>query len=468
MVSTCCSRVVEALGDKVFYPETAAYNATEASYWSTQEAVLAPACVVLPQTKSDVAMFINTVTAITNCDFAVKTQGHAPAAGFANIDGGVTLDLSWLNSTTINADHSVASVGAGSAWVDVYSTLNPYNKTVAGGRNGAVGVGGLTLGGGISYYSPEVGFTCDTVLNFEIVLASGDIVDANSTYNPDLFRALKGGGNNFGIVTRIDFKTVETVPLRAGHLFQSSEYAEEILEAFVGIASADTYDVHASIVTSFTFNVTTGAWSVVSVPIYTLSETEPDIYKKLFSIPNITALTTVSIENISTLAAEAAYPQKYESFHTSTYAASADLLTTIFKAANESLTSLKSPTDISWSIAFEPLPTALVKHGQGTNSLGTSTTDGNGVILLLSVSWTNSASTTAAERIGRALMDTLDKAASGKGGLRGFKYLNYANPSQDPYRSYGKENLCFLRNVSAKYDPRRNFQSKVPGGFKLW
>lgn len=61
-------------------------------------------------------------------------------------------------------------MGAGASWLDVYKYLDPYGVTVAGGRNGAVGVGGLTLGGGISYFAPRVGWTCDTVSNFEVSL----------------------------------------------------------------------------------------------------------------------------------------------------------------------------------------------------------------------------------------------------------------------------------------------------------
>lgn len=142
------------------------------------------------------------------------------------------------------------------------------------------------------------------------MLSSGDIVNANATSKPDLYRALKGGGNNFGVVTAIDFAITDAVPLRAGHLFQSQDYAEQVLRAFAGIASADNYDVHASIVTSFSFNQTTHVWTIVSVPIYTLSEMQPDVYSELFAIPNITELTTAAIENISTLATEPPYPQK--------------------------------------------------------------------------------------------------------------------------------------------------------------
>ncbi|KAK9798013.1 putative FAD-binding PCMH-type domain-containing protein [Seiridium cardinale] len=468
MAATCCAQIAGVLGGGVYSVGTALYNATQASYWSTQEASLSPACVFLPQTSTEVAIFISTISNITNCNFAVKTQGHAPAAGFANIDGGVTLDLSWLNETVISDDLSTASVGPGSAWVDVYTTLNPYNKTVAGGRNGAVGVGGLTLGGGISYYSPQVGWTCDTVVNFEIVLASGDIVNANATSNCELYRALKGGGNNFGVVTKIDFTTVEAVPLRAGHLFQSQDYAVQVLDAFAGIASAEDYDVHASIVASFSFNKTTSVWTIVSVPIYTLPETDPDVYHELFAIPNITELTTVSIENISTLAAEAPYPQKYEAFYTSTYAASSNLLVALFNVANKTLQSTPYPIDISVSLTFEPLPTVMTQHGEGTNSLGTSKSDGNGVILLVSISWINSDSTAAAEQFGLMLLGELDEAARGLGGLHDFKYMNYADPRQDPLSTYGEANLDFLRSISVQYDPEGIFQTRVPGGFKLW
>ncbi|CAJ2512213.1 Uu.00g052280.m01.CDS01 [Anthostomella pinea] len=463
----CCAGIANVLGNKVYFPGESGYNTTETSYWSLQEASVAPACVVQPETTVEVVSFISIVTKTTNCSFAIKTQGHAPAAGAANIADGVTLDISWLNGRDLNDDHSVASVGPGSAWLDVYTALQPFNRTVAGGRNGAVGVGGLTLGGGISYFSPQVGWTCDTVVNFEIVLSSAEIVNANATSNPDLFRALKGGGNNFGVVTRIDFATIDTVPLRAGHLIQSSEYIKPVLTAFANIASAEDYDVHASITTSFTFNVTTSGWTIASIPVYTLPETDPAVYQELFSIPNITAQSTVLAENISTLAAEGPYPQSYQRFLTSTYAASAVLLIEIFGVANQTLRSARSPSDISYSLTFEPLPAVLTQHGAGKNVLGTSEADGNGVVLLISTSWSNSNSSSFAQSMSRKLLQAMDDTAAAPGGLHQFKYMNYADPSQDPLESYGSKNLAFLRAVSARYDPSGIFQKKVPGGFKL-
>ncbi|KAI1176055.1 FAD-binding domain-containing protein [Nemania sp. FL0916] len=464
---SCCAQLAGALGGRVFYPGDQAYNNTEASYFSKQEGLVTPSCVVLPETSADVAKFMSTVTGITNCSFAIKTQGHAPAAGAANIQNGVTLDLSLLNSTSISEDHSAASVEAGATWESVYSTLNVFNKTINGGRNGGVGVGGVTLGGGISYYSPQVGWTCDTVVNFEVVLASSKIVNANATSNSDLFRALKGGGNNFGIVTRIDFKTVSVVDVRGGHLFQSGDKIPSVLTALANIASAKEYDVHASIVTSFVYNSTSKEWLALSVPVYTLPEYNPPFYNELFSIDNITAESTASISSVSVLSNEAPPPQVYQAFATSTYAASAELLINIFSVANETVSLMQIPADVTWSLAFEPLPTVFTKHGEGKNVLGVSAADRDGLILLASTSWSDPNSSEIAQALGPKIIGIMDAAAEKAGGLHRFKYLNYADPSQSVLESYGDENLAFLRATSKKYDPEGVFQKKVPGGFKL-
>lgn len=116
----------------------------------------------------DVSTAISILNRDSNCTFAIKGQGHAPAAGFANIRDGVTVDMTALRSVSIDSGKKIAHVGAGASWLDVYTYLDQHNLTMAGGRNGQVGVGGLTLGGGISYIGPRVGWACDNVLNFEV------------------------------------------------------------------------------------------------------------------------------------------------------------------------------------------------------------------------------------------------------------------------------------------------------------
>ena len=158
------------------------YNATQESYWSLQEASLSPACILIPETSQDIAEAVSIISGIEGCHFAIKGQSHAPAAGFANINAGVTIDMTGLKSVTVNHDKTVASVGAGASWLDVYLYLDALSLSVAGGRNGAVGVGGLTLGGGISYFAPRVGWACDNVVNFEVRLASKIILESLNSH----------------------------------------------------------------------------------------------------------------------------------------------------------------------------------------------------------------------------------------------------------------------------------------------
>jgi FAD/FMN-containing dehydrogenase len=135
----------------------------------------------------------------------VKSGGHAAFAGASNIEDGLTIDLIHLNDITVSEDQKQASLGPGNVWYDVYSTLSPMGLTVIGGRVSAIGVGGLTLGGGISFFSNRYGWACDNVNAYEVVFADGSIheVTSSSEYD-DLYWALRGGGNNFGIVTRFD------------------------------------------------------------------------------------------------------------------------------------------------------------------------------------------------------------------------------------------------------------------------
>ncbi|XMA10973.1 hypothetical protein WAI453_003764 [Rhynchosporium graminicola] len=112
---------------------------------------------------------------LTQCKFAVKSGGHAAFAGASNTDDGVTIDLVNLNQLAISSDGTETAVGAGNLWHDVYSYLEVKNRTVVGGRVSAIGVGGLTTGGGIAFVSGRYGWACDNVNKYEVVFADGTI-----------------------------------------------------------------------------------------------------------------------------------------------------------------------------------------------------------------------------------------------------------------------------------------------------
>lgn len=88
---------------------------------------------------------------------------------------------------------------------------------------------GLLLAGGVNYYGNQVGFSCDSVVNYEVVLANGTIVEANATAHADLFWALKGGSSNFGLVTRFDIETIASTQVWAGTWTVAEEYIPDFL-----------------------------------------------------------------------------------------------------------------------------------------------------------------------------------------------------------------------------------------------
>lgn len=105
----------------------------------------------------------------------------------------------------------------------------------------------LSALGGLSFFSPEHGFACDNVANFQIVLASGDIVNANAVENPDLYRAIRGGQSNFGIVTRFDIITHERSTFWGGRIPHPYGCEQANLDAFIALKQGK-YDSYAAVV----------------------------------------------------------------------------------------------------------------------------------------------------------------------------------------------------------------------------
>lgn len=176
------------------------------------------------------------------CQIAIRSGGHHHAAGCNNINDGVTIDLFNLHSVEYDAMTKTTKVGPGAQWGDVYRHLDPMGLAVAGGRDATVGVGGLIIGGGNSFYSGGHGMVCDGVVRFEVVLATGEIILADRDNNSDLWLALKGGHSNFGIVTSFELDTFETGLLWGGTVYYGADKREPLISAFTEFA--DKVDDH--------------------------------------------------------------------------------------------------------------------------------------------------------------------------------------------------------------------------------
>jgi FAD/FMN-containing dehydrogenase len=156
-----------------------------------------------------------------------------------------------MNRSSYDRNTNLASVQPGARWKNVYyDLLHQGNVTVTGGRDGDVGVGGFLLGllctflpswqdfadeylppgGGNSFFTGRTGFGCDAVVNYEVVLANGSVIRANATQNADLYKSLKGGALNFGIVTGFDLRTLPAKDIAYGLSILPANYTDQALD----------------------------------------------------------------------------------------------------------------------------------------------------------------------------------------------------------------------------------------------
>lgn len=266
-----------------------------------------------PQNTQDVSKAIKVLSQyqeagksiIAGCKFAIRGAGHTPWAGSANIDDGVTIDMTSIGSVDLNRAETVVSVGAGARWSAVYQALDAVGVGVAGGRVADVGVGGLVTGGGLSYHAPRYGFVCDQVVNYEIVLANGTAVNANAKTNSDLWFALKGGSNNFGVVTRFDLKTFPQGKLWGGSIYNPIDTLPAQIQAFVEFNNASNYDINAAMINGYSFTSRISSWTAVNLLVYTKREVNPrvlrpftDIKPQLGNTMRLTNLSDVTSEQV--------------------------------------------------------------------------------------------------------------------------------------------------------------------------
>src|SRR3954451_8498746 len=141
----------------------------------------------------------------TGAELAVRSGGHSPA-GHGVSDGGIVIDLSALRSFEVDPARRTAWAGAGLTAGRFTVAAGEHGLATSFGDTGSVGIGGITLAGGIGFLVRKHGLTIDSLLAAEIVTADGRLRRVDAETEPDLFWALRGGGGNFGVVTRLKYR----------------------------------------------------------------------------------------------------------------------------------------------------------------------------------------------------------------------------------------------------------------------
>lgn len=239
------------LGSQVLVSSDPLYGVRQAMYWS-KTARLKPACIVRPRSPSEVS---TTVKALVDANekFAIRSGGHATSAGVSNIEDGVTIDLSLLSHIEFDEKSETVRIGPGNTWKQVYKELQKQNRVVAGSRDGNVGVGGFLLGGGYSWITACEGWGCDNVVAYEVVLADGQIVTADRNAQADLFVALKGGGNNYGIVTSFMMRTMRCDRVWGGKVVVPKEAIPDVIRITSSFANNVKQYPHSNLIVVITY-----------------------------------------------------------------------------------------------------------------------------------------------------------------------------------------------------------------------
>ncbi|KAL8904440.1 MAG: hypothetical protein Q9207_003269 [Kuettlingeria erythrocarpa] len=427
------------------------------SCWKESQCILSPSSAL---GVSRAMLIIN----LFGAKFAIRSGGHSTNIGFANVDDyGVLIDVVNLDQITYN--QKTITFGSGQRWGQVYEYLNNTGVIAVGGRSPDVGVGGLMLGGGMPYFSSLYGIVSDGAQEHELVLANSTIVRANAQQNTDLFKALKGGGSNFGIVTKYSVDAISSTDIWFEARTYNTNQTAELFQALVKYQAASENDINANLVFSIG-NEATLVGFVYAKPI-----TRPAVYNSFYDIPFSTSFINSTIGSPQDLvkAFSSVGGTVVARYNTCSATLKPDMGSYEQSYAKWLVISAKAAKEFGAIMTYgvQPFTSTAAKHGdaRGGNALGLEKVGQSWIAV--TVQWESSADDAAAQQALLAGCNAVHDTASSNGVFLPFLFMNDANYVQDVLGSYGAASKAQLEAVARKYDPQGLFQKQQNNGYLL-
>ena len=193
-----------------------------------------PEVIVKVADANDVAEVVS-LARDTGLELAVRSGGHS-ASGHGVTEGGIVLDLSDMKALEIDVEGRTAWAETGLTAAEVTTALAAHGLALGFGDTGSVGIGGITLGGGVGFLGRKFGLTIDSLLAADVVTADGELLRADAETHPDLFWAIRGGGGNFGVATRFQYR-LQVLPGIVGGMLLLPATAD-VVAGFIAAAEA--------------------------------------------------------------------------------------------------------------------------------------------------------------------------------------------------------------------------------------
>ncbi|KAI1413414.1 Glucooligosaccharide oxidase [Hypoxylon sp. FL1857] len=431
--------------------------------WSLS-CVASPYCIILPRSASDVAKAIK-ILSFFKVKFAVRSGGHSPNPGWSSVgQDGILLDLQKPNQISLASDKTFCSLGPGARWGDVVATLGAQNATVVAARHPHTG---LTLGGGYHYVSTEYGTVADNGRNFEVVLSNESIVNANPDENNDLFWALKGGGPNFGIVTRFDVHTIPLNEIWYQLAIYPQEQAFDILDTFAQWQQHEgSSDFKANIILSLGINS-----HVVGLVYLAPAEQTPTAFSPFSALQPLQLVVPATNGTFATLnKAIAPFISAKHMRHDYRGVSSrvdAQLYKDVYGFWLDRAVTTRAATGANQTFVLQHVPSNMAAQGiaKGGNPLGIYHETHQWWTTL--VDWEKEEDDDVARSTAIDTVEQWKKLSQERGISLPFLFMNDAGRDQNPIAGYGEENINKLRDISRKYDESQLFQTQRNGGFLL-
>ncbi|KAI1148201.1 hypothetical protein F4825DRAFT_470629 [Nemania diffusa] len=450
-VSEAIKAALQISSDLVALPGSEEYDKIAESYFTELERDIKPACFITPCSAVQVADVVKAIKPFASSStLAICGAGQQSTPNVANVHGGLTIHLQRLRGINVDADRGIVSVIAA-------------GLGVVGNRHSSGGIGGDAVQAGLSYFSYARGFVCDNVVSYEIVLASGEVVEANAERNTDLWVALKGGGNNFGIVTRFDLRVFPQGQLWGGKVFYFEPSFSGQIRSLVEYLNSPNPNVDVHICLSIGHAPMANDLIAMN-DIFCTRPEKPKALEPFSDVqPQIEPMKTLRVDSLKALSIFRVTKM------TVTVKADIGILEYAVDTFRTALEKLKGIKNLLFSITFEPIPVSLIEQSiaRGGNSLGLKPSDGPLVVVLLYTAWDNSDDDEKVYEANKEALQVIKEEAVDNNVYSPYLYMNYAFLHQDPIDSYGSENKANLQAISAKYDPEGFFQTAGVGPWKI-